>query len=511
MTGCPGLSQTFDAYGTKVMIDPQICVADSYCTKIKVCPSFELVEVANYHPSLYKPETKKSAVLDLPLPQIKKTLSDIANGDDYRLVVTGVGGSGVTTISRVLAEAAKSMGGRSDIDFKFVDQKGLAQRNGNVTSHLALFKLGKSHAQVTPMGGADLLLSPDLLDGSQHLAFLNNNGAVVLDEKFQIPLSILLDRGINKGPINEKSLQGKLKNLLGERLTLLPMKETCENVLGKSVYASAMILGAAFQKGLLPFELKDLEEAFSRTMKKGELENNLQAFSLGRGLVLGKNEKVAISKNELQINLFKQSIKESSLFYRNGLVDLFEENLKQLKVILPTIDSDHLGQYLHDMIIFDRGDKFPDFLSQATKLAALYQNDLLIMAVRTLAKTYFIKDEVFIAHMMVSPMRRINDEENYRSIGKSYKKTFINRPSFDLGEKKIEFDFSPRPWMLKTMRHARVLRNLLPEWHKKERAIAGLVRAKILSSELSYSELKQLENIKGYRDVRYDSGSFLPN
>ena len=42
MTGCPGLSRTFDGYGSKVSIDPQICVADSYCTKIKVCPSFRV-------------------------------------------------------------------------------------------------------------------------------------------------------------------------------------------------------------------------------------------------------------------------------------------------------------------------------------------------------------------------------------------------------------------------------------------------------------------------------------
>src|SRR5690606_9193930 len=28
-TGCPGLTQTFDAYGTKIAIDPQVCVADS--------------------------------------------------------------------------------------------------------------------------------------------------------------------------------------------------------------------------------------------------------------------------------------------------------------------------------------------------------------------------------------------------------------------------------------------------------------------------------------------------
>lgn len=138
-------------------IDPQICVSDSYCTKIKVCPSFELVEVADYHPTKYRSSTHGNSIdvkVDLPLPDKKKTLESIAQGVDYRAVITGVGGSGVTTISRVLAEAAKVMGNRTDIDFKFVDQKGLAQRNGNVTSHLALYKKGKSHAQVTPMGGA---------------------------------------------------------------------------------------------------------------------------------------------------------------------------------------------------------------------------------------------------------------------------------------------------------------------------------------------------------------------
>src|SRR5690606_11622670 len=33
-TGCPGLTQTFDAYGSKIAIDPQICVSDGYCTRI---------------------------------------------------------------------------------------------------------------------------------------------------------------------------------------------------------------------------------------------------------------------------------------------------------------------------------------------------------------------------------------------------------------------------------------------------------------------------------------------
>ena len=51
--------------------------------------------------------------------------------------MTGVGGSGVTTVSRIIAEASKNLD-VENIDFKFMDQKGLAQRNGRVTGHLSL-------------------------------------------------------------------------------------------------------------------------------------------------------------------------------------------------------------------------------------------------------------------------------------------------------------------------------------------------------------------------------------
>ena len=510
MTGCPGLSQTFDAYGTKVTIDPQICVSDSYCTKIKACPSFELVEVSDYHPTKYKKnEAKKLEAANIPLPNQKKTLETIAAGVDYRAVVTGVGGSGVTTISRVLAEAAKAMGGRDDVDFKFVDQKGLAQRNGNVTSHLALYKKGKSHAQVTPMGGADVLLSPDLLDGSHHLGFLSEKGIAILDQKFQIPLSLLLDRGTLKDPVNEITLSNKLTDLLKERVKLLPMKEVSEAHLGKSVYASALILGSAFQMGLIPFSLNDLEAAFARTMKKSELDNNLMAFTLGRRLALGENLQVA-QETVPMVSLLEASLKESSLFNGSKYASVFKAATAELKTIAPGISEEHLARYVHDLLIFDRGAKLSHFIKEVKTLSSLYKDpELFAMALRTLAKTYFIKDEVFIAHMMVSPMRRLQDEKTYKDLGTSYKKVFINRPSFDLGDKKVEFDFSPKPWMLKTMRHMRVLRAALPAWHKEERRIAGEVRSRILGKTLDFKDLRALENIKGYRQVRYDMASHL--
>lgn len=515
-TGCPGLTQIHDAYGSKVSIDPQICVADSYCTKIKACPSFELVEVADYHPTKYK-STKEISFDDssIELPKVSKSFEDISSGKDWRMVVTGVGGSGVTTISRVLSHAAKSMNGRDDLDFKFMDQKGLAQRNGNVTGHLSIYRKGLSRGAVTPLHSADLLVSPDLLDASGQLHFLGDESLAIIDKKFQIPLSILLDNGEIAPTLTEAELRKSLQDNLGERVYLASMKELCDDILGKSVYASAMILGIAFQSGRLPFTLENMKEAFSSAIKKGEVETNWLAFNLGRKVFVNGDKSVKdqyFQKKTSKFNhfaLLEQSIRQSFLPWQNKdtFVDLFNSTFKRLDKMFPEIKSNYLATYLHDMYIFNRGTDVQEFLQNALLIKESVDLENQELALRTLARTYWVKDEVYVAHLMVSPMQREEDEKAYSTLGKSYKKVFINRPGFDIFGKKIEFDISPKPWMLKSMRHLRILRMLMPAWHRTERAINTEVREKLMkevsSTTPSYSAMKKLENIKGYREVRY--------
>ena len=47
-----------------------------------------------------------------------------------------------------------------------------------------------------------------------------------------------------------------------------------------------MVLGIAFQKGMLPFSLTDLEKAFASSVPKAELVLNWEAFHLGREWVI---------------------------------------------------------------------------------------------------------------------------------------------------------------------------------------------------------------------------------
>ncbi|MES2529273.1 MAG: 2-oxoacid:acceptor oxidoreductase family protein [Bdellovibrionota bacterium] len=499
MTGCPGLSQTNDAYGTKVLIDPQICVSDSYCTKIKACPSFELVKVHNYHPSKYRPVVTSSSSVQLSLPEVRKDLAAIAGGADFRSVVIGVGGSGVTTISRVLAEASESMGGRSDLSFKFVDQKGLAQRNGSVSSHLSIYNQKKSHGPVVPVGTADLVLSPDLLEGSRAVEYLSRDGLLIADEDYQVPLSILLDRGIDHEIMTPEKLREELKSKLGERLVLAPLKRISFERFGRPVYASAMVLGIAFQKGRLPFSLGDMEKAISVAVPKAEIGLNLEAFQLGREWVTEGHHPSAPAKP----NHLEESVALAAYPWqrKDRMIRTWKANSEVLSFHYPAISKDHIGRYVHDLIVFDQGKNFSAFLEDAIVLKQKYQVDAEI-ALRTLARTYFIKDEVFVSHVMISPVKTEADKEQYGTLGTSFEIVHINRPAFDIAGKKIEFDFSPRPWMLKIMRHLRLLRMVLPDWHKKEKEISSKIRAELLSGA-SAQRLRELDSVKGYREVRY--------
>lgn len=519
MTGCPGLSQSEDAYGTKVIIDPQICVSDSYCTKIKACPSFELVEVFDYHPTKYK--NKDGPVIDensIPIPEAQESFLKISEGKDWRVVVTGVGGSGVTTISRVLAEAAKEMDGRDDLDFKFMDQKGLAQRNGRVTGHLSIFKKGKSCGAITPMGTADLLLSPDLLDGSFAINFLAERGNAFLDSDYQMPLSVLLDYGEEKTPMSSEALKKEIKGKLGDSLYMASMKDLSQRIIGKSVYASAMILGVTYQSGGLPFSLENMKTAFKNCIHSQELENNWKAFNLGR-ICFSKGEdslkEMYVKKLEEidYLGLYKRSLKESFFPWQNSkaIINRYDRCIKNLGKHFPDIPEKYLANYIHDIFVYDRGTKIEQFLIDAGEMAiSIKDSEERKMALRILAKTYWIKDEVYVSHIMVTPLQNMINNRMYKNLGTRFQVTHINRPSFDFLGRKIEFDIEPKDWMLKVMRHMRIFRILMPNWHQKEKELSKKIRNEILGPILKLNngqrrnKLAKLDNIKGYRDVRYE-------
>jgi indolepyruvate ferredoxin oxidoreductase len=530
MTGCPGLSQKDDAYGVKTFIDPSICVSDSYCTQFKVCPSFEKVIVEDYAP--IKIQANSSANFTA-IPQSLKSLQQIAHGQDYwRAVIVGVGGSGVTTASKVLAKAATGMEGRGDLDFKFMDQKGLAQRNGRVTGHLALHPKATSAAPVTPQGMADLVLSTDLLDGSQSLSFLSESGHLVIEESFQVPMQMMLDHAGKSPKVVREEIKSEIVGSLRQRAIFAPAKTRCQETLGNAVYASTFLLGVAFQLGALPFTHQALRKAIEEGVKrKDEVDNNLAAFELGREYLLEKKsselddslnkEKILRTKNqsETKLELLQQSLLDSFLPWQSArtLLAVYDRGLERLMKYFPDLPSPYLAQYLHDIFIYDRGGKSEDFLLKAGEVSIHLRHfpELQREALAILARTYFVKDEVFVSHQMISPVKLARDRALYQKMGRRFTIHPKNKPVFPLGRWQISFEFSPKPWMLKIMRHQRFLRLILPGWHRQERSIQLHIRAQLMkqvedaasNKEQVARTLKRLGRIKGYRDVYYQAAT----
>ena len=95
------------------------------------------------------------------------TPAAIPPADAYNILIAGIGGTGVVTIAALLTMAAH-LEGKS---FSTIDQFGMAQKGGAVTSHV---RIAAGDDQLGParlsMGAADLIMGCDSLVTSGDLA-----------------------------------------------------------------------------------------------------------------------------------------------------------------------------------------------------------------------------------------------------------------------------------------------------------------------------------------------------
>ena len=88
-------------------------------------------------------------------------------------------------------------------------------------------------------------------------------------------------------------------------------------------------------------------------------------------------------------------------------------------------------------MIYDRGKNLEDFIKNAGLISTLVEKSHHQTALQVLAKTYFVKDEVFCAHQMISAKKTKHDENQYQKLGKSYEVKELIDPILIFLEKKL--------------------------------------------------------------------------
>src|SRR2546428_5238970 len=266
-TGCPGLTIIDTDYGEKIGIDQSICVSDTYCTKVMACPSFEKVIITRNKPP-------KSRVKKIPLDNIPPATPHRFN-DTWKIFISGVGGMGVGVMSSVLARA----GTKEGYHVRFNDKKGLAIRNGAVSAHV-LYSNGEAKiSTIVPNGKADLLMGVDMLEAERSLVYASQTRTAAVVNTTVVPTIPMLAGMMNYPPDAEENIRRHTNSdeYFGGRLS-----EISELYFGSKLFTNIILLGSAFQKGLIPVREQNLVDAIMETVPGSQRARNMEAFRLGR-------------------------------------------------------------------------------------------------------------------------------------------------------------------------------------------------------------------------------------
>ncbi|MEO0912641.1 MAG: indolepyruvate ferredoxin oxidoreductase family protein, partial [Pseudomonadota bacterium] len=261
--------------GRKRQIDQSSCNKDFSCVK-GFCPSFVTLEGA-------KPKKGKAAEIELPdLPAPK--LPTI-NGT-HNIVITGVGGTGVVTVGALLAMAAHLEGKGAGV----MEMAGLAQKGGAVHIHCRIAEEpGDISAIRVATGEADAVIGGDMVvaAGGKTLGLMTRGKTRAVLNTHEIITGDFTQNTEFQLPKDRLTLS--LRARLGEEaLSALNATRLAEKLLGDAIYANVLMLGAAWQAGLVPLSEEALLKAIE--LNGAGVEGNKRAFEIGRWAVAHPGE-----------------------------------------------------------------------------------------------------------------------------------------------------------------------------------------------------------------------------
>ncbi len=269
-SNCVAVEPIETEFGRKRRINQGNCNKDFSC-ETGFCPSF--VEVIGGRLKRAGRRIDPVALTEGLPPPVVRPLQGTFN-----LLVTGIGGMGVTTAAAVVAMAAHVDG----LDVATLDMTGLAQKGGPVTSHVRIssFSLPIEGPRV-PTASLDVLLVADMLVATTAEALAMANPARTtsfVNEHVQPTAEFVLRQTQSFDP---DRLSATLREVSAAFLGV-DAGTIAERLFGDALYVNSILLGMALQAGALPISLSALETAFR--LNGAAVEANLSALALGRAL-----------------------------------------------------------------------------------------------------------------------------------------------------------------------------------------------------------------------------------
>ncbi len=398
--------------GRKRQIDQSSCNKDFSCLE-GFCPSFVTVEGG---------AVKKAAITDVEIGDLPEPTLPTIDGT-HNLVITGVGGTGVVTVGALIAMAAHLEGKGAGV----MEMAGLAQKGGAVHIHARIAEKPSDISAVrVAVGEADGVIGGDMVvaAGSKTLGLMTRGRTRAVCNSHEIITGDFTRNTEFQLPTDRMGLA--LRARLGEdALAFLDATRLAEAVLGDAIYANVLMLGGAWQAGLVPLSKAALMRAVE--LNGAGVEGNKRAFELGRWAVHAPQE-------------------AASLLHTPRTVE--EERSPAEKI---AYRADHLAHYQNEKL----SDRYRALVARASEVSEEFG----LAVARGYHKLLSYKDEYEVARLHAETLEGAVAEkfDNVREMRFHMAPPIFGKTDSQGHPRKTEFG----PWMLKALkilRHGKHLR-----------------------------------------------------
>jgi indolepyruvate ferredoxin oxidoreductase len=270
-SNCVAVEPLETEFGRKRAINQSSCNKDYSCVK-GFCPSFAIIDGG-------RPRRRSATELGIKAGDVPDPQTGIDLHTPYNIAVTGIGGTGVLTIGAIIGMAAHLAGKASMI----LDVSGLAQKGGAVMSQV---RLAENPDDVTTAriatGATDLLIAADAVtavSGNGIRLFDAARTRAVVNEDIAAVANFVENRDHD---FREAEVLAQLRAAVHEGGERHAFTTIAEQLAGDAIATNVMMLGYAYQRGLLPIPGAAIERAIE--LNGVAVEANEYAFLLGRVL-----------------------------------------------------------------------------------------------------------------------------------------------------------------------------------------------------------------------------------
>ena len=242
-SSCVSIEPLETKLGRKRKINQSTCNKDYTCLK-GFCPSFVSVDAQ------LQARTTSHKIDGLPDPK-HKVSDGVSN-----IILTGIGGTGVLTVSAITAMAAHYEGKESTI----LDMTGLAQKGGAVWSHIKIYEKNvKTFSHKIAPASANLFLACDAVVGTKPeiQEVLSDKKTYSIINSDTIPVAdFVTNRDLD---FKDDEVLKVIDKTTKDIDITVPAIKIAENLCGDAIAANIMMLGAAYQLGHIPLKEESIK------------------------------------------------------------------------------------------------------------------------------------------------------------------------------------------------------------------------------------------------------------